>query len=265
LAEVKWIKLDVSLPDNKKIKRIRKMPDGNNIILFWVFLLSRAGESNQKGGLFFTENVPYTEDDLAADFDFSIEVVRFAIMTLEKYKMIELYDDVIFIKNWNEYQQMDKLEKIQEQNRIRQANYRGKQQEIAKSNVTLTLPVTQCHATDIDIDLDLELDLELEKESNKDNTSKQASMETLFSEIWSLYPKRTMRKEALAAFKKAVKNGTNIEDIKKGVEKYANHLESNKSWLKPMDGGRWFNKERWNDEYDTPDKEVNPYEKQLGF
>ena len=166
-TEVKWIKLDVSIPDNKKVKRIRKMPDGNNIILFWVFLLSRAGESNQKGGLFFTENVPYTEEDLAADFDFSTEFVRFAIMTLEKYRMIELYDDIIFIKNWDEYQQLDKLEKIKEQNRLRQAKYKEKQKLIANSNLEVTLPVTQGNATDI------ELDIELDKDKDIDNKPKK--------------------------------------------------------------------------------------------
>jgi len=168
MAEVKWIKLSVSIPDNKKIKRIRKMPDGNNIVLFWVFLLARAGESNQKGGLFFTENVPYTDEDLAADFDFNIEFVKFARITLEKYKMIELYDDVVFIKNWDEYQQMDKLEKIKEQNRIRQAKYKEKQQQLANSNVSVTLPVTQGNATDIELDLDLELDIDLDLDIEKE-------------------------------------------------------------------------------------------------
>ncbi|WP_373712039.1 phage replisome organizer N-terminal domain-containing protein [Jeotgalibaca porci] len=166
-TEVKWIKLDVSIPDNKKVKRIRKMPDGNNIILFWVFLLSRAGESNQKGGLFFTENVPYTEEDLAADFDFSTEFVRFAIMTLEKYRMIELYDDIIFIKNWDEYQQLDKLEKIKEQNRLRQAKYKEKQKLIANSNSEVTLPVTQGNATDIELDIELDKDKDIDKKPKK--------------------------------------------------------------------------------------------------
>lgn len=171
MAEVKWIKLSVSIPDNKKIKRIRKMPDGNNIVLFWVFLLARAGESNQKGGLFFTENVPYTDEDLAADFDFTTEFVKFAKLTLEKYKMIELYDDVIFIRNWDEYQQMDKLEKIKEQNRIRQAKYKEKQKMIANKNEEVTLPVTQDNATDIelDIELDIEVDKYLDTEKDKDS------------------------------------------------------------------------------------------------
>lgn len=185
MAEVKWIKLDIGFPDNKKVKRIRKMPDGNNIILFWVFLLSRAGESNQKGGLFFTESVPYTDEDFAADFDFSIEFVRFAILTLEKYKMIEVYEDIIFIKNWDEYQQMDKLERVKEQNRIRQANYREKQKLIAsgklednenvtENNADVTLPVTENNAAEIELDLDLELELE---RTNNNNNNKAAKSE----------------------------------------------------------------------------------------
>lgn len=190
MAEVKWIKLDISFPDNKKVKRIRKMPDGNNIILFWVFLLSRAGESNQKGGLFFTENVPYTEEDLASDFDFSTEFVRFAILTLEKYKMIEVYEDVIFIKNWDEYQKMDKLERIKEQNRIRQAKYREKQrllvpgtleenESVTDNNAGITLPVTENNAPEKELDLDLELDLELDTNTNNNKTveSKKISID----------------------------------------------------------------------------------------
>lgn len=155
MADVKWIKLDVGLPDNRKIKRIRKLPDGEKIILFWVFLLARAGESNRGGALFFTENIPYTEEDFAADFDFEIGLVRLALKTLEHLKMIELYDDVIFIKNWEEYQQQDKLEKISIQNRLRQAKYKERQREIAKSNVTLTLPVTQSNATEQELEQDI--------------------------------------------------------------------------------------------------------------
>ena len=79
MANISWIKLSTGLPDNKKIKRIRKLPDGDKVILFWVFLLARAGESNQSGGLFLTETLPYQEEDLAADFDFSIEFVHFAL------------------------------------------------------------------------------------------------------------------------------------------------------------------------------------------
>lgn len=162
LAEISWIKLSTSLPDNKKIKRIRKLPDGDRVILFWVFLLARAGESNQKGGLFLTDTLPYSDEDLAADFDFTVEFVKFAILTLEKYSMVTTYEDVIFIKNWEEYQAIDGMEKVKEQNRIRQAKYREKQKQLSLSNVTSNVTrnadVTLSNGTDIDKEIDIDKD-----------------------------------------------------------------------------------------------------------
>src|SRR5699024_1927331 len=156
MAEISWIKLSTSLPDNKKIKRIRKLPDGDKIILFWVFLLARAGESNKSGGLFLTETMPYNEEDLSADFDFSVEFVQFALLTLEKYGMITRYDDVLFIKNWEEYQSIEGMEKVREQTRLRVAKYRDKQKEIG-CNVTCNATVTECNGTDIDKELDIDI------------------------------------------------------------------------------------------------------------
>lgn len=89
------------------------------------------------------------------------------------------------------------------------------------------------------------------KEELKDNTSNQDSTEAIFKEIWKLYPKKTMRKEAIAVFKKEMKKGTDPEIIKSGIENYLLDLKAN-PWKKLMDGGRWFQKERWVDEYDTP-------------
>lgn len=244
MAEVKWIKLSVSIPDNKKIKRIRKMPDGNNIVLFWVLLLARAGESNQKGGLFFTENVPYTDEDLAADFDFNIEFVKFAKLTLEKYKMIELYDDVIFIKNWDEYQQMDKLEKIKEQNRIRQAKYKEKQQLLANSNVAVTLPVTQGNATDIDIDLDIE--------SNISNSSNKHSIESDFEKLWKLYPNKKGKSAALKSYKRSIKKGTTNKQIQNGIIAYKKSIaEKGVEQAYQKHGSTFFSNESWEDDYSS--------------
>lgn len=166
MADVKWIKMDVTLPDNRKIKRIRKLPGGNDIVLLWVFLLARAGESNQNGALFYTSDIPYTEEDLSDDFDFTLDFVKIALMTLEKFKMIERFDQIIFIKNWEEYQELDKLQKIGIQNRKRQEKHREKQRLLANGNVSVTLSVTENNA--VEEDKEQELDKEIEKD--KDNS-----------------------------------------------------------------------------------------------
>lgn len=167
MADMKWIKLATDIPDNMKIKRIRRLPDGNNVILFWVFLLARAGDSNAKGGLFISDRLPYTVEDLADDFGFSIEFVNFALITLEKNLMIERYEEIIFIKNWEEYQSADKFEKIREQNRIRQANYREKQRLLAKSNVTHNGRVTQSNATEEELDKELDKEKDIKNKKPK--------------------------------------------------------------------------------------------------
>lgn len=93
---------------------------------------------------------------------------------------------------------------------------------------------------------------------DKDNTSNKDSMAVLFDKIWAIYPKKTLKKSGLAAYKKAIKKGVTHEDIEQGVLNYVAYQKLNSSWLKPMDGGRWFQNERWADEYDmTPPKAYN--------
>lgn len=149
---------------NKKIKRIRKLPEGNNIILIWVFLIAEAGKCNKGGGLYLTDLIPFNIEDLAIEFDFEKDVIRLALSVLEKYEMIEIFEDVIYIKNWEKYQNIDGLEKIREQTRKRVQSYRQKQ----LCNVTCNATVTQGNATDIDKEIDKEINNSLlEKTPNK--------------------------------------------------------------------------------------------------
>ena len=73
-----------------------------------------------------------------------------------------------------------------------------------------------------------------------------------FEVLWKEYPKKQGKKKALTYYKRAIKNGATDEVIMQGIEDYKKYLDSekNKGWLNPMDGSRWFNEERWNDEYD---------------
>ena len=44
MAEVKWIKLTTEMFDNRKIRNLRKLPEGNKIVLMWVMLLTMEGK-----------------------------------------------------------------------------------------------------------------------------------------------------------------------------------------------------------------------------
>lgn len=137
--KVKWIKLDIDMFSNPKIKKIRRLPDGNNVLLLWIMLLTMAGKCNAGGMIHITENVLYTPEDLADELDLPLDTVRMGLQSLEKLKMIIL-EDGIEIKNWSYYQNVDGLEKIREQTRKRVNEHRERKK--LECNVTSNVTVT---------------------------------------------------------------------------------------------------------------------------
>lgn len=161
-VRVKWIKIYTNMVSNKKIRRIRTLPEGNNIILIWVFLIAQAGESNKNGALYLTDTIPFTPEDLAIEFDFDTSIIKFALITLEKYSMIEVFEDVIYIKNWDEYQNIEGLEKIKIQNRDRKRVERANKKQLLlkdKESRDSHATVTQSHATEIELELEREIEI----------------------------------------------------------------------------------------------------------
>ena len=137
MSEVKWIKITTDMFDNRKIKAIRKLPEGNNIILIWVMLLSLAGRCNASGMIFLTANIPYTNKMLSDELDFEESVICIALDTLEKFGMITSDENLfIGVNNWSDYQDFDGLERIREQNRIRNIEYRKRKKEKEKNDIT---------------------------------------------------------------------------------------------------------------------------------
>lgn len=133
------------------------MPEGNNIILIWVFILAEAGESNKDGALYLTDTIPFTCEDLAIEFDFEIDLIKLALTVLERFQMIEIFDDVIYIKNWDKYQNIDGLDKIREQTRLRVAKCREKKKlQSPPCNVTCNGEVTDGNAIEVEGDIDID-------------------------------------------------------------------------------------------------------------
>ena len=160
MAEVKWVKLTTDMFDNRKIKHLRRLPDGNNIVLIWVMLLTMAGRCNSGGMIFLTENIPYTPKMLADELDFEENTVLLALQALEKLNMIETESGFFSIAGWNEYQNIEGMDKIKEQNRLRKQRQREKQKLLSGVSRDGHGTVTVCH--------DIELDKELEKEKELD-------------------------------------------------------------------------------------------------
>lgn len=132
MTKVSWIRLEIDMFDNKKIRHIRKLPEGNNIVLIWMMLLTMAGRCNSNGIIFLTENIPYTNKMLADELDFDESVIELALTILEKFGMITRDGTLLSIPGWEEHQNIDGLEKIREQTRKRVAEHRKRQKELSE-------------------------------------------------------------------------------------------------------------------------------------
>lgn len=162
-SDVKWIKITTDMFDNRKIKHLRKLPDGNNIVLIWVMLLTMAGRCNSGGMIFLTENIPYTQKMLADELGFEESTVQLALKALEQFEMVVCDQGYFTIAGWAEHQNIDGLEKIKEQNRLRQKKWYDNQKALPQPNVRSNVSLTQPNATDIDIEEDKDTDKEIYK------------------------------------------------------------------------------------------------------
>ena len=68
MTGVQWIRLYTSFFDNRKVRMIRSQPDGDRIVLFYLYLLTTAGKCNADGEVFFSEKKPYNAFILAQEF-----------------------------------------------------------------------------------------------------------------------------------------------------------------------------------------------------
>lgn len=94
---------------------------------------------------------------------------------------------------------------------------------------------------------------QLKEEYNSFDTS-DIDSQTInqFEFLWSKYPKRVGKKEALYYYNQAIKNGESFEFIEQGLNNYIEHLKNDDTPdIHIKYGSNWFKNECWNDEYET--------------
>lgn len=150
MSDIKWIKITTTMFDDEKIKFIESMPEADAVIVIWVKLLTLAGKLNNNGYLLLLNNLPYTDEMLANEFKRPLTTTRMAIQILTKLDMVSFENNAFFINNWAKHQNTNSFERIKEQDRIRKANQRQREQQLL---------LLQTNSTDV------------LKESTKENTN----------------------------------------------------------------------------------------------
>lgn len=160
-----WIKIQIDVFNDEKIKIIETFPAGETVILIWFRLLCLTGKINLGGQLLLSEKIPIDEKILATLFGKTELEINFALSTFEKLGMIEYVflpetdTKIIQISNWMKHQNVDALEKIREQNRERKRKHdeqkkqqtlmlsgkKERKKSVKSGNVTGTLPFTNNH------------------------------------------------------------------------------------------------------------------------
>lgn len=131
--------------DNRKIVQIESLPDGDTIIVIWLKLLCLAGTTNDSGMVYFTKEIPYTEQMLSTLFNRPLATIQFALKVFQEFEMISIIDDFLQISNWKKYQNIEGMDKIREQNRIRKQNQRERQKIMIEQDMSrdMSRDVTQ--------------------------------------------------------------------------------------------------------------------------
>jgi predicted phage replisome organizer len=141
----------------------------------WIMLLIYAGRTNDSGYVYLIEDIPYTNEDLAKEFDLASNTVKLGLETLHRLKMIDNDSKGLRILNWEEYQNVESLDRIREQTRQRVRKFRKKekQKELPGSteperNVTSNATVAFSNAPRYRYrDIDKERDIEEDKSSSR--------------------------------------------------------------------------------------------------
>jgi predicted phage replisome organizer len=218
MPEIKWIKINTDIFDDEKIGVIEKMPEGDTMLIVWLKLLTLAGKKNDHGQIYFTQSIPYTIEMLADIFRRDSRLVSLALNTFVSFDMISIVEDRISILNWEKHQNVEGMDKIREQTRLRVSKYR-QQKALPPCNATVTLR----NATEEDKN---RIDKEVDKNKKKEPKHKHGEYKNiLLSDIEYKKLSDDWGKEELERMIVLIDEGIELKGYK-----YKNHNLAIRKW-----------------------------------
>ncbi len=86
-----WLKLKEDFFRDKKIKYLRKMPDGDKLLI--LYLQMQLASLDGEGIIKYAELMPSYVEELALTLDEEPKIVESALVTLQKVGLIEIWED----------------------------------------------------------------------------------------------------------------------------------------------------------------------------
>lgn len=232
MADIRWIKIITDIFSDEKILLIETMPEADSIIVIWFKLLCMAGAQNECGIVCFKNRLPYTDEMLSAIMRRPINTVRLALDTFEKFGMIERSDNgIISIPNWEKHQNVEGMEKVREQGRLRQQKYRESQRLALTENagnkpveedVTLrNVIVTEQNKKREEKEKEEEIDKEKDKREveEKKSPANYQLIADMYNDTCVSFPRLTTLSEARKKALRARLNTYSMADFQRLFEK----------------------------------------------
>ena len=180
-------------------------------------------------------NVKCNEDDIK-------------VLIAKKF-IIPFESGIVVIKHW-------KIHNYIAKDRYKETKYK-------EEKATLTLDENNSYTSCTQSVYSLETQDRLGKESiGKDNNIVHPPDGTaLFEYLWDLYPNKKGKKKAFEAFKRAIKKGATVEQIREGIKAYKRYIKESGIEAKYIKmGSTFFVQEAWSDDWTpTKDKPKNAF------
>lgn len=255
-----WLKMRDDFFGRLEIKRLRKMPGGDTLVLIYERLLLLSLKTD--GILTFHGYEQDLAEELALDLDEEIDSVRAVLIYMQGHDLIHEIEP-------NRYQLEGVLEMTgsESDSAERVRRYRERRAELPEtaqsSGEPLQTGVTNARSNGAALQSNTEkekrekkqeIETEPEKETETETEDRQPEAavpvaEQRFAEFWKLYPKKVGKAAAMKAWKRAKIDADLFDRILEAVEA----AKESEQWQR--EGGRfipnpttWINQGRWDDE-----------------
>lgn len=242
-----WLKLKENFFDDKYIKALRKLPDGDALCIIYQKMQLKSLKT--EGFIQYDKILPSAEEELALILDEDLNKVKLTLQALLNMGLVEKWENdtlyMVAMQNLigSETAVAERVRKHREKQKMLQCNTK-----VTNSNTYIEIEKKE-KIKEINQDIEIREENNIVIPNGNDSVNK-SQLEQEFEIIWKEYPRKQGKANALKSYIKARKNGTSKEEVLLGLENYVYYITIEK--IQPQyikQGSTWFNQECWNDDY----------------